>query len=120
MDTDTLDQSPAMAAPLAVTVPAALRDIFGEWAAACDPAPLCRAGADPHDAAEVYSLLAAASFDALLARQALARVYADALENMAFGQFAELRREGAAVFPWIAQVVAADPVLRRALGAQAR
>ncbi len=117
MHTDTIDHAHTMAAPLAVQVPPALRDIFGEWAAACDPAPLCRAGADPQQAAEVYSLLAAASFDALLARQALARVYADALENMAFGQFAELRREGAAVFPWISQVVAGDPALRRALAA---
>ena len=119
MDSETTEHAHNMAAPLAVQVPPALRDIFGEWAAACDPAPLCRAGADPHDAAELYSLLAAASFDALLARQALARVYADALENMTFGQFAELRREGAAVFPWIAQVVADDPALRRALGAGA-
>ena len=102
----------SMDQPVAVRVPQQLRDIFGEWAAACDPAPRCRPGADPDDAGQVYSLLAAASFDALLARQALARVYADALQNMEFGQFAELRREGAAVFPWIAQVVADDPVLR--------
>jgi hypothetical protein len=101
---------------VAVRVPEALREIFGEWAAACDPAPLCHAGADPDGAAQVYSLLAAASFDAMLGRQALARVYADALLNMQFGQFAELRREGAAVFPWIAGVVAADPVLRGQLG----
>jgi hypothetical protein len=100
---------------VAVHVPEALREIFGEWAAACDPAPLCQAGADPDHAAQVYSLLAAASFDAMLGRQALARVYADALLNMQFGQFAELRREGAAVFPWIAEVVAADPVLRSRL-----
>lgn len=103
---------PAMDQPVAVRVPPELRDIFGEWAVACDPAPHCRPGADPEDAAQVYSLLAAASFDALLARQALARVYADALQNMEFGQFAELRREGAAVFPWIARVVAEDSILR--------
>jgi hypothetical protein len=101
---------------LAVRVPQALRDIFEEWAASCDPAALCQSGADPEGAAQVYSLLAAASFDAMLGRQALARVYADALLNMQYGQFAELRREGAAVFPWIAEVVAADPVLRSQLG----
>jgi hypothetical protein len=97
---DNMDQA------VAVRVPAALRPIFSEWAACCDPAPLCRAGADPRQAAELYSLLAAASVDALLARQALARVYDDALQNMVFGQFAELRREGAQVFPWIAQLLA--------------
>ncbi len=102
---DNVDQA------VAVRVPAALRPIFSDWAAACDPAPLCRAGADPQAAQELYSLLAAASFDAMLARQALARVYADALQNMVFGQFAELRREGAQVFPWIAQVVGGDPLL---------
>lgn len=100
---------------LRVTVPAALRPIFAQWAGACDPAPHCRAGADPRVAANVYGLLAAASCDAALARGVLARVYADALVNMEFGQFAELRREGEQVFPWIAQVVAADPVLRRQL-----
>lgn len=104
---DSMDQA------LAVTVPAALRPIFSDWAAPCDPAPLCRAGADPQAAAELYSLLAAAGFDAMLARQALARVYADALHNMVFGQFAELRREGAQVFPWIARVVASDALLRQ-------
>jgi hypothetical protein len=97
---DNIDQA------VAVRVPAALRPIFSDWAACCDPAPLCRAGADPQQAAELYSLLAAARFDALLARQALARVYDDALQNMVFGQFAELRREGAQVFPWIAQLLA--------------
>ena len=97
---------------LPVTVPAPLRDIFAEWAESCDPGPLCQGGADPQASAQVYRLLADAAAGTALARQALARIYADALLNMEFGQFAELRREGAQVFPWIAQVVAADPVLR--------
>ena len=101
----------SMQEPATISVPAALRDIFTEWSATCDPAPLCRSGADPHDAAEVYGLLALAAADTALARQSLARIDADARLNMEFGQFAELRREGAQVFPWIAQVVAADPVL---------
>lgn len=100
---------------LQVQVPAALRSIFTQWASECDPAPHCRAGAEPQVAANIYGLLAAAACDAALARTALAGVYADALANMEFGQFAELRREGAQVFPWIAQVVASDPVLRRQL-----
>ena len=100
---------------VAISVPPALRAIFAEWAASCDPAPLCQPGADPYDAGQVYSLLAMAAADMALARQSLARVYADARLNMEFGQFAELRREGAQVFPWIAQVVAADPVLCRQL-----
>ncbi len=93
---------------IAVRVPSALRPIFDAWATPCDPAAC---GAPPRAAAELYGLLAAASFDALLGREALARVYADALQNMVFGQFAELRREGTQVFPWIAQVVASDPLL---------
>ena len=101
----------SMQEPVTISVPPALRHIFAEWSATCDPAPLCRSGVDPHDAAEVYGLLAQAGADTALARQSLARIYADARLNMEFGQFAELRREGAQVFPWIAQVVAADPVL---------
>jgi hypothetical protein len=93
-----------------VQVPEALRAIFAEWAASCDPAPLCQPGADPHDAAQVYGLLAMAAADTALARQALERIYIDARLNMEFGQFAELRREGSQVFPWIANVLAADPI----------
>ncbi len=94
---------------LVVSVPGPLRDIFAEWAATCDPAPLC--GADPQAGARRYRLLAQAQAGTALARQALVGVYADALLNMEFGQFAELRREGAQVFPWIAQLLACDPVL---------
>jgi hypothetical protein len=101
---------------LLVQVPRALCPIFSQWAAPCDPAPLAHGGADAGaDAGVIYALLAAASFDALLARQALARVHRDALANMVFGQFAELRDEGAQVLAWIAQVVAADPLLRERL-----
>ncbi len=100
---------------LPVNVPAPLRDIFAEWAETCDPGALCRRGADPQAAAQVYRLLAQAASGTVLARQALAAIYADALLNMEFGQFAELRREGAQVFPWIAQLVASDPVLCRQL-----
>jgi hypothetical protein len=103
---------------LMVRVPEPLRAIFAEWAVTCDPAPLCRGGADPHDASEVYGLLAMAAADTALARQSLARVYADARLNMEFGQFAELRREGAQVLPWITRVLAADPVLSAQLAQQ--
>lgn len=105
----------SMQEQLAVSVPVPLRDIFAEWAESCDPGPLCQGGADPQASAQVYRLLAGAKAGAVLARQALARIYADALLNMEFGQFAELRREGAQVFPWIAQVLASDPVLCRQL-----
>ena len=100
---------------LAVDVPQSLRAIFAQWAALCDPAALCRCGADPQASAQRYAVLAHAAAGTALAREALACIYADALLNMEFGQFAELRREGAQVFPWIAQVVASDPVLRRQL-----
>lgn len=75
----------------------------------------CQGGADPHACAQLYGVLAHAACGTLLARRALARIYTDALINMEFGQFAELRREGAQVFPWIAQLVASDPVLCRQL-----
>ncbi|WP_426101204.1 hypothetical protein [Massilia sp. TSP1-1-2] len=100
---------------LEVSVPAPLRDIFAEWAETCDPGALCQGGADPHASARLYRALSRSSSRTVLARQALARIYADALVNMEFGQFAELRREGAQVFPWIAQVIASDPVLRAQL-----
>ena len=106
---DTMDDA------LRVRVPRGLCPIFRLWAAPCDPAPLAHGAPHADGASAVYCLLAAASFDALLARVALARVYQDALANMVFGQFAELRQEGSAVFPWIAQVVAADPLLRERL-----
>ncbi len=101
---------------LVVSVPAALRAIFSQWADRCDPAH-CRAGggSDPRAAAAIYSLLAGTIHETALARAAVARVYADALRNREFGQFAELRREGEQVFPWIARVVADDPVLCRQL-----
>lgn len=104
-----------MQEPLAVSVPAPLRDIFVQWADTCDPAALCRRGADLHANAQVYRVLAEAAAGTALTRQVLAWIYADALLNMEFGQFAELRREGARVFPWIAQVLASDPVLCRQL-----
>ena len=63
------------------------------------PGRCAKGGADPQASAQVYRLLAGAGAGAALARQALARMYADALLNMEFGQFAELRREGAQVFP---------------------
>lgn len=99
---------------LFVTVPAPLRAIFTQWAERCDPAH-CRAGGDPHAGAAIYTLLAGAIGETTLAHAAAARIYADALLNMEFGQFAELRREGAQVFPWIAQLLAADPMLCRQL-----
>lgn len=105
----------SMQEQLPVSVPAMLRDIFAEWAESCDPGPLCQGGVDPQASAQVYRLLAGAAAGAVLARQVLVRIYADALLNMEFGQFAELRREGAQVVPWITQVLAADLVLCRQL-----
>lgn len=100
---------------LVVSVPPDIRAIFARWGEHCDPAPLGAPGADPRLPARLYRPLAAAPGPAPVARRALARIYADAVLNMEYGQFAELRREGAAVFPWIVQVLAADPVLRRQL-----
>ena len=101
--------------PVALSVPAPIRAIFAQWAEGCDPGPL-RPGDDPRERASFYRRLAENAAEMHLARHAVARIYSDAAVNMAYGQFAELRREGAAVYPWIAQLVAADPVLARQLG----
>ena len=95
---------------IALQVPAPIRAIFAQWGEGCDPAPL-RPGDDPARLARFYRRLAATAAELHLARHALVRIYTDAALNMQYGQFAELRREGAAVYPWIAQLVAADPVL---------
>ena len=100
----------AMNDPVALQVPAPIRAIFAQWSQGCDPAPL-RPGDDPARLARFYRRLAGTAAELHLARHALVRIYTDAALNMQYGQFAELRREGAQVYPWIAQVVAADPVL---------
>jgi hypothetical protein len=102
--------------PLVVNVPLPLRQIFAQWGEQWDPAPLCCGGAEPQAAALRYQRLAGAGAELAMARRTLAAVYFDAFNNMMFGQFAELRREGAQVFPWIARVVASDPELRAHLG----
>ncbi len=101
---------------LFIDVPPALRPIFARWGSAHDPANCWRGGADAHAAARLYQRLAAAEVATRVARQALALVYGAALHNREFGQFAELRREGAQVFTWIAQVLTSDPALRAQLG----
>lgn len=96
------------------SVPPALRQIFAAWGEGCDPAP-DRHGADPAALAAFYGRLASSAAEMHLARHALARIYHDAARNKEYGQFTELRQEGHAVFPWIAQLVAADPELARCL-----
>ena len=88
-----------------VALPLSVRQVFARWGEQCDPAPQCHDG--------LYRELGAMAnlAELAVARRVLARIHADAVRNMQFGQFAELRREGALVYPWIAQVVAADPVL---------
>ena len=93
-----------------LNIPPALRRIFALWGDACDPAP-ARGGDDPAVLAAFYRRLAESAAEMFLARHAVARIYADAALNRDYGQFAELRREGAEVFPWVAQLVADDPVL---------
>ena len=101
--------------PLPLNVPPALRRIFAQWGEGCDPAP-APGGEDPAALAAFYRRLAETAAEMLLARHAVARIYADAALNCDYGQFAELRREGAEVFLWVAQLVANDPVLSRRLG----
>ena len=101
---------------VALHVPSPIRAIFAQWSEGCDPGPL-RPGDDPVQLARFYRRLAATAAELHLARHALVRIYTDAALNMEYGQFAELRREGAAVYPWIARVMAADPVLAARLGA---
>ncbi len=103
---------PKRAAPTALLVPPAIRAIFAIWAEPGDPAPL-QAGDDPARLAQFYARLASTAAAQHLARHALQRIHRDAAHNMAFGQFAELRREGAMVYPWIAALVAADAALAR-------
>ena len=110
--------SGAMSAPVALSVPDAIRAIFAQWGEGFDPAAL-RPGDDPAQLAAFYRRLAETAAEMHLARHAMARIYADAALSMEYGQFAELRREGAAVYPWIAQLVAADPVLAAAMGSWA-
>lgn len=88
-------------------VPAAIRAIFAQWSEACDPAPL-GPGDDPAALAAFYRRLAYAAAGTHLARHELARIHADAARNCEAGQFAELRREGQALLPWIEQMLAAD------------
>ena len=99
---------------VALNVPPALRRIFAQWGEGCDPAP-APGPEDPAALAAFYRRLAETAAEMHLARHAVARIYTDAALNRDYGQFAELRREGAQVFPWIAQLVAADPVLSRRL-----
>ena len=94
---------------MALQVPSAIRAIFATWAEPGDPAPL-HAGDDPASLAQFYARLASTAAELHLARHALERIARDAAHNMAFGQFAELRREGAIVYPWIAALVAAEAV----------
>jgi len=99
-----------------LSVPPALRRIFAQWGESCDPAPIA-GGCDPAALAAFYRCLAETAAEMVLARHAVARIYADAAQNRDYGQFAELRREGAAVFPWVAKLVADDPVLSRQISA---
>lgn len=88
-------------------VPATIRAIFAHWSEACDPAPL-RPGDDPAALAAFYRRLAYAAAGMHLARHELARIHADASRNCEAGQFAELRREGRALLPWIEKKLAAE------------
>lgn len=101
---------------LLIDVPVSLRPILARWGSAHDPALCARAGADVRATAWLCRRLGATEAATGVARQALSSVYGTALHNREFGQFAELRREGAQVFSWIAQVCASDPVLRAQLG----
>ena len=98
-------------------VPPALRRIFAQWGEGCDPAP-APGPEDPAALAAFYKRLAGTAAEMFLARHAVARIYADAALNRDYGQFAELRREGAEVFPWVARLVAEDPVLSRRIREQ--
>ncbi|MBC7456454.1 MAG: hypothetical protein H7335_22675 [Massilia sp.] len=97
--------------PVALNVPPALRRIFAHWGEGCYPAP-APGPEGPVALAAFYRRLA----EMHLARHAVARIYTDAALYRDYGQFAEARHEGAQVFPWIAQLVAEDPVLSRRLG----
>lgn len=93
-----------------VSVPEAVRRVFAAWSEPGDPAAW-RPGDDPQALAGFYRSVAGAAAQMVLARHAVARIHEDAAHNRQFGQFAELRREGEEVLPWIAAVVAADPEL---------
>lgn len=94
----------------AVTVPPAIRAIFGRWAEPCDPALAPdEAGAG---SVELYQSMSGARAGLGLTPAALARIAADARHNQHFGQFAELRREGEQVMRWVCAVLAAGPAPR--------
>lgn len=95
---------------VALSVPPAIRRIFAQWGEGTDPAAW-RPGDDPAALAAFYRSVAGAAAEMHLARHALARIEQDAAHNKDYGQFAELRREGEQVLPWIAPLVASDPEL---------
>lgn len=97
-----------------LSVPAAVRRIFAAWSEQGDPAAW-HPGDDPAVLAGFYRSVATAAAEMHLARHAVARIHEDAAHNREFGQFAELRREGEQVLPWIAGLVAADPELAASL-----
>lgn len=88
------------------TLPAMLRAIFARWGEACDPA---LAPGAPEQAGRLYQELGQETGALRLSRQALAHIEADARFNARYGQFAELRREGEQVLPWVCAVLAAGP-----------
>ncbi len=94
---------------VALQVPPPIRAIFATWSEPGDPAPL-HAGEDPASLAQFYARLASAAPALYLARHARERIHRDAAHNMVFGQFAELRREGAIVYRWIAALVSTGAV----------
>lgn len=95
---------------VALHVPPAIRRIFAAWGEGADPAAW-RPGDDPAALAAFYRSVATAAAGMHLARHALARIEQDAAHNKDYGQFAELRREGEQVLPWIARLAASDPEL---------
>ncbi len=89
-----------------LTLPAMLRTIFARWGEPCDPALAREApGQDGH----LYLELSRCAGSTCLSREALAHIEADARFNASYGQFAELRREGELVLPWVRAVLAAGP-----------
>lgn len=88
-----------------LTVPERLRAIFGVWGQPCDPAPRTVAA----DGVVLYQTLAASAQAVLLDDATLQQIEADACYNAEYGQFAELRREGRQVLPWVRALRAAGP-----------
>lgn len=90
-----------------LTLPVPLRAIFSRWGEPCDPAPRIVPGQG--DGRQLYRSLAVQDGLVALSGTQLAQIEADARFNAAYGQFAELRREGRQVLPWVLAVLAAGP-----------